>query len=102
MTREQNMTEYEARVARLQRIVENINRGPDGTFYGADYQLGFAYVFGELVELQREFNKRFAADMPGDARFAEFYNRIIQIMESSESVLINSIGKVQALLKKKK
>lgn len=102
MSKEQKMADYEARRERLQWIAENIERGPNGQFYGADFQLGFAYVFGELVVLQREFNKRFAADMPGDARFAEFYSRIIQIMESSESVLINSAGPTQALLKEQK
>lgn len=99
MTDNQKLADYEAREARLGRIRDSIDRGPESQFYGADFQLGFGFMFGELVELQREFNERFAKDMPGDPRFAEFYDRIIQIMESSEKVLIDSVGSALAKLK---
>lgn len=90
MTDEQKK-EYRARQGRLKRVAENIDRGFGSKFYGADFHLGFNYVFGEIVELQDEFNKRFSMEMPRDPRFAEFYDRIIQIMESSQVVLMDSI-----------
>ena len=83
--------EYRARQERLKRVAENIDRGIGGKFYGADFHLGLNYMYGEIVELQREFNERFSFDMLRDPRFAEFYDRIIQILESSEVVLVDSI-----------
>ncbi len=100
MASEKKISVYEARQARLQQVSESIDRGPGGRFYGADFQLGYTFLFGEIVQLQREFNERFADDMPSDPRFAEFYDRMIQILESSESVLTESQGPAQALLKK--
>jgi hypothetical protein len=91
MSREKKIAEYEARNARLKQVEENIKRGPEGKFYGADFQLGFEFIFGEIVQLQREFNERFGTDMPSDPRFTEFYDRMIQILESSEGVLSGSI-----------
>lgn len=91
MVDDRKREEYRARQERLKRVADNIDRGIGSRFYGADFHLGFNYMFGEIVELQREFNERFSIDMPRDPRFAEFYNRIVQIMESSEIVLIDSI-----------
>ncbi len=86
----QQRKEYQARQERLKRVAENIDRGVNGPFFGADFHLGFNFMFGEIIELQREFNERFSDEMP-DPRFSEFYNRIIQIMESSKVVLMDSI-----------
>ena len=91
MTDEQKKKDYRARQERLKQVAENIDRGVGGKFYGADFHLAFNYMFNEMFELQREFNQRFTMDMPHDPRFAEFYNRITQIMESSEIVLVDSI-----------
>lgn len=97
---EKKQAEYEARNERLKRLAENIDRGIGGRFYGADFQLAYSFMYGEIVELQREFNERFNRDMRKERgvfaarkepRFAEFYDRIIQILESSEIVLLDSI-----------
>lgn len=95
MTDEQKKKEYYARQERLKRVADNIDRGIGGKFYGADFHLGFNFMYCEIVELQKEFNARFAKDMPSDPRFTEFYDRIIQILESSEAVLLDSISPIK-------
>lgn len=91
---------YEARDARFGRVLDNIERGAGGRFKGADFQAGYSFLLREIVQLQREFNERFAEDMPDDTRIIEFYDRLIQILESGETVLLDSAGSMPALLER--
>lgn len=92
---QKHIAEYHTRQERLKRIANNIDRSAKNKFYGADFHLGFNFMFGELIVLQKEYNERFAEYMTEDKRFAEFYDRIVQIMEASEIVLIDSISPVK-------
>lgn len=99
---QKRIAEYQARQERLKRIAYDIDRSPNNKFYGADFHFGFNFMYGELMALQKEYNERFSEYMADDSRFAEFYDRIVQIMEASEIVLIDSICPVKNKQKTKK
>lgn len=93
---------YTARMERLARVAAGIKRGKEDKFYGADYQLAYSFVLGEIVELQKEFNANFEPELAADPRFAEFYDRIIQILEAGGLVLLDSISPAQNRARERK
>ena len=89
---EKQQAAFRARQDRLRKVAETIDRSPNGSFFGADYELGYKFLFGELVELQRKFNELFGEYMQGDERYTDYYEQIIMAMSSGEAVLLDSIS----------
>lgn len=83
--------EHEARMERLARLAETIERGEADKYNGADYQLAYSFMIGEIIALQKDCNKRYPTEMAVNHRFAEFFDRLMQIIESSETVLMDSV-----------
>lgn len=82
---------YEARMERLRWLAEKMKKKENSVYEGADYEFGFHFLFGEVIEMQKHFIDLFGEDMTKDKRLSGFYNRMTQMLESSEVVLIDSV-----------
>lgn len=88
--------EHEARMERLARLAETIERGEADKYNGADYQLAYSFTIGEIVALQKDCNRLYPTEMAVNHRFAEFFDRLMQIIEASEVLLMDSIDPAKA------
>jgi hypothetical protein len=82
-SREEWRAEYCARMERLKQVAATIDRGPGDKYFGADFHLAFNFLFGEVKVLQ------------ADPQLSGLHDRLTQILQASEVVLIDSISPVE-------
>lgn len=80
---EQRLIEHRAQMARLKQVAATINRGPSDKYFGADFHIAFNFLYGEVEVLQK------------DPEFSMAHDRLMQILQASEAVLLDSISPVE-------
>lgn len=85
--------DYENRMERLKRVAKTLKKeSKDSQFDGADYRLGFHFLFNEILVFQNEFDARYKGDFESNPLLKEYNQRLAQILETAHSVLIDSIS----------
>lgn len=91
--KKQERIDYESRLDRLKRIADTIKKEGTGTLFdGADYKLAFHYLFNEMLILQSEFYQRFSDTFDARPELKEYTQRMVQLFETVDSILLDSIS----------